>query len=153
MDLKPLHIPLIIILIVVLSPLIVFYALIYAALTLYIRIWAWIAFRRHGKTVLFVYSNNPSWQEYIETHILPVISEQSYILNWSERKTWSWSQKSALNYCLGSREFCPAAVKFSGLWKTTTILFFGAFKRHKKGHSAELLARERELRECIQTAT
>jgi hypothetical protein len=39
--------------------------------------------------VLFVYSNSPNWQEYIEQQILPRLPANTAIMNWSERKKWS----------------------------------------------------------------
>jgi hypothetical protein len=65
-----------------------------------------------GKRVLFVYSNSPVWQSYIENNILPRLPHGSVVLNWSERRRWRWWSLSAaaFHFFGGSREFNPLAV-------------------------------------------
>ena len=67
--------------------------------------WCWRAHGRHGRDVLFVYSNSPNWEAYIEENILPRIRDRAVILNWSERKLWPqrcpWEAR-AFRYWAGS---------------------------------------------------
>jgi hypothetical protein len=44
----------------------------------------WVFWSPAGKRVLFVYSNSPVWQSYIEDDILPRLPQGSVVLNWSE---------------------------------------------------------------------
>ena len=44
----------------------------------------WIRWSLTGTRVLFVYSNSPVWQSYIENNIVPRLPPKSVVLNWSE---------------------------------------------------------------------
>src|SRR5688572_7815817 len=49
----------------------------------------WIWWLPAGKDVLFVSSDSPVWQEYMQTEILPLVAKRAIVLNWSERSRWS----------------------------------------------------------------
>jgi hypothetical protein len=44
-----------------------------------------------GYRVLVVYSNSPHWKQYFEEHILPRLGSRCVVLNWSERRQWSFT--------------------------------------------------------------
>ena len=49
----------------------------------------WLAWCARGRNVLLVYSNSPSWQDYVETELIPKLPKNTIVLNWSERRMWS----------------------------------------------------------------
>ena len=83
---------------------------------LLLHILLWLLWSPAGKRVLFVYSNSPVWQSYIENNILPRLPHGSVVLNWSERRRWRWWSLSAavFHFFGGSREFNPLAVVVRG---------------------------------------
>lgn len=111
----------------------------------------WRKWCRQGKYVLFVYSNSPNWQNYIEERILPQIRDHSIILNWSERKTWPPGLAvDVFNYYGGGLEFNPMAVVFQPHNKTKVFRFFKPFHKRKKGHPEDLEKMEKEMMETIE---
>src|SRR4030095_12267913 len=94
-------------LLLLLLPLVLAYGL-YALL---LHILLWLLWSPAGKRVLFVYSNSPVWQSYIESNILPRLPHGSVVLNWSERRRWRWWSLSAavFHFFGGRREFNPPA--------------------------------------------
>ena len=114
----------------------------------------WSKWCRQGKYVLFVYSNSPNWQNYVEERILPKIRDHSIILNWSERKSWPQNLATKVfKYYGGYREFNPMAVVFQPFKRTKVFRFFTPFHKHKKEQSEDLERMEKELMETIQRIT
>src|SRR5271170_2002013 len=75
-------------LVLLLAPFLLLFWSVMAAVTigLYLAIWAiWLP---RGRRVLFVYSNSPNWQAYVEEKIIPRLPSKSAILNYSERSKW-----------------------------------------------------------------
>jgi hypothetical protein len=113
-----------------------------------LRVWFWLAHRRHGRFILLVYSESPNWQSYIEHHILSRVSEHAFVLNWSRRKQWnreSWWAARAFDHWAGSRAFNPIALVFIGPWRVTAIRFYHAFRDFKHGKEHSLRNAEAEL--------
>ncbi len=130
------------------------YALLYLAvalpllalysLCLRIAVWSWWCLR--GRDILFVYSDSPVWQDYIEQRILPRLGERAIVLNWSERKRWSPSLKRMAFYHFGGdREFNPLAVVFRPFRRTRTFRFWRPFRDFKHGRPEALREMEDEL--------
>src|SRR5688500_7316053 len=44
-----------------------------------------------GHRVLVVYSNSPHWKLYFEERLLPRLGSSCVVLNWSERRHWSFT--------------------------------------------------------------
>lgn len=125
-------------------PLFVFLALRGAAL----RAWFYRAHRRHGRFILFVYSESPKWKAYLEEHILPRLRGSAVVLNWSEREQWPrvlpWESR-VFHHFTGAREFNPVALVFSGPWRVTPIRFYRAFLELAHGRESALRQAEAEL--------
>ena len=117
---------------------------------LYLRIWFWFKYAKNGTPVLFIYSNSPNWQTYIEENILPAVQRQATVLNWSERKRWRRNELSLLKHFGGETEFNPLAIIFISFWKVKCIRFYQAFKDYKHGNDLNLKKAEKELYETMQ---
>ena len=133
---------------ILVSPLIFLYLILdfsYGAL-LIVLVWgSWG--RKSEIPVLFVYSNSPNWQDYVEDNLLPKIPRDSMVLNWSERKNWKKYSLSVLafKYFGGDREFNPIAIVFPRWDWPQTYSFWSAFKEKKHGNPEPLVALEREF--------
>lgn len=120
-------------------------AMILHAVLLHVALW--MVWGLTGRRVLFVYSNSPIWQSYIEERIVPRLPRGSVILNWSERRYWRrWSLATvAFRYFGGSREFNPLAVVVRPLRWGRTFRFWQAFRDFKHGNHQALEKTEAEL--------
>ncbi len=101
-----------------------------------------------GKYILFVYSESPNWQEYIETNIFPVLEEKTVFLNWSKREEWRKRKPLEAKILLhwgGDTAFNPMAIIFSQKWRIETVRFYQAFKNYKHGKDKLLKKKEEEL--------
>ena len=80
--------------IVALSPLVLIFLVAYGIYAVLLHVVLWLLW---GRRVLFVYSDSPVWQSYIEEHLLPALPPGSVVLNWSERRHWKrWSLASVV---------------------------------------------------------
>jgi hypothetical protein len=115
-----------------------------AAIVLQLVVWiVWCSRRRYA---LVVYSNSPIWQEYFEQHILPAVGNRGVVLNWSERKQWSYSLPVALfRLFAGGREFNPVAIVFHPFAWPHRFRFYGPFQAFKQGHPQEVEEMRRDL--------
>lgn len=148
---------------VALSPLIALvltvalpYLVAYGVFNYFRGLWLRRRFRQkwgpEGKSVLFVYSESPNWQGYIEREILPKLSPHAILLNYSRRAEWKsnkpleakiWEQWS------GDREFNPIAIVLPDRGKVKTIRFYQAFRDFKHGKDRLLRQKEDELFDCV----
>ena len=100
--------------------------------------------------MLFVYSNSPTWKEYIEREILPHLQNQAIILNWSERKTWKTSLPVlAFRYFGKDRNFNPMVIVFRPFHFVKTYRFYEAFKDFKHGNTGKVEEIKRALFETL----
>src|SRR5678815_4488078 len=75
-----------------------------ATVCLHVTIWTWWCLR--GRDILFVYSDSPTWRDYIEQGILPYLGKRAVVLNWSHRKRWRVSvARLAFHHFGGYRHF------------------------------------------------
>jgi hypothetical protein len=105
-----------------------------------------------GKFILFVYSESPNWQEYIEENIIPKLEPNVVTLNWSRRSEWKENEPleaKVLYHWGGDSEFNPLAVVFPKKGKVETIRFFKAFKDYKHGNSKLLKQQEDNLFQLV----
>ena len=117
-------------------PLLVLGIAFYLAAFICFHLAVWTLWLPRHKRLLFVYSNSPIWQSHIEAHILPRISEHAVILNWSQRRQWSFRQALAVavfRYFGGSREFNPMAIVFRPFRLRRVFRFFQPFHDLKHG--------------------
>ena len=105
-----------------------------------------------GKHILFVYSESPNWEAYIQESIAPVIEEKTVFLNWSQRSEWKTNkplEAKILSRWGGGSEFNPMAILFLPHGKVKMIRFYQAFKEFKHGKPALLKQQESELFEYL----
>jgi hypothetical protein len=115
-----------------------------AAIILQLVVWAvWCS---RGRYALMVYSNSPIWHEYFEKHVLPAVGDRGVVLNWSERKQWSYSLSVALfRFFGGTREFNPLAVVFRPFAWPRRFRFYRPFQALKHGRPQEVEDMRRDL--------
>ena len=107
-------------------------------------VWSWWWMR--GRDILFVYSESPIWQEYIEKQILPRLGGRAVVLNWSERKKWRFSLARMAFYNFGGPQaFNPLAVVFRPFHRTRTFRFLQPVKNFKHGQPEALQQMENEF--------
>jgi hypothetical protein len=107
-----------------------------------------------GRRVIFVYSNSPVWQAYVEANILPRLPASAVVLNWSERAQWPfWSLAVWIfNLYGGSREYNPIAIVIRPLRTPRRFRFWRAFRDFKHGKSAKLREVEKQFFDYIGDA-
>ena len=114
---------------------------------LYLRYLFCTKWKAEGKFILFVYSNSPNWQEYIENNIFPKLQSHVVILNCSRKSEWKKNptvESKVFKHWGGERDYNPMAVIFPKFGKVRTIRFFQAFKDYKHGKK-DLLERQEAL--------
>ena len=139
---------LITLLLIILSPVLIIAVFLYLlwGTILYLAIWL----TRRKPFVIFVYSNSPTWKDYIEKEILPYIQDRAVILNWSERNKWKNSLTVlAFRYFGGYRNFNPMGIVFHPFHLVKTYRFFEAFKDFKQGDFKKVEQMKRELFEAL----
>ncbi len=126
------------------------YGILFLITTIYLRVWLWLTYVSNGTRILFIYSNSPTWQTYIEENMLPVLLHRSAVLNWSERTHWSRHEHALVDHFMGEREFNPSAIIFVSFWKVERIRLYQAFRDYQHGNEHSLRMAEQELNEIIQ---
>lgn len=135
---------LIIFLAILLSPILFFALLLYMMWGFILYMAIWLTGKR--QFVVFVYSNSPTWQTYIEKEMLPFVRNHAIILNWSERQKWGNSLPVlAFRYFAGDRNFNPIALVFRRFHFVKIYRFYEAFKQFKHGHSEPVEQVKEEL--------
>ena len=126
--------------VVVCSPLLLPLLVVYGLYALLLHVSVWLLWSPAGRRVLFVYSNSPVWQSYIEDNILPRLPRGSVVLNWSERRRWRWWSLSVAVFHLfdGTRDFNPLAVVVRPLRWGRAFRFWRAFRDAKHGDRGAL---------------
>jgi len=105
-----------------------------------------------GIRCLVVYSESPTWEEYIRTAWLPRLGKHAVILNWSERSSWPRSLEVRLfKRFIGSsgHNFNPAVLVLRGSRRPQVFRFYYAFQQAKHGRRQYLEALESELFEKL----
>jgi hypothetical protein len=93
-----------------------------------------------GRRVLFVYSESPHWKPYLDQHIVPRLPRNAVILNWSERKGWSWLNLGVWLYWFwsGPRQYNPMAMVVRPLNVPRVFRFWSAFGELERGNPGPL---------------
>ena len=142
-------------LVVLLLPIILPLALVTLGLSLLyygaLYLLVWLLWLPKGKDILLVYSDSPTWREYMTTEILPLVERRAVVLNWSERNKWSqWSLGVAVfHHFGGGRDFNPLVVLFRPLQRARTFRFWPAFKDWKHGYREPVERLRQELRSAL----
>jgi hypothetical protein len=113
----------------------------------------WLRHGRHGKMILFVYSDSSNWKEYIETNILPRIEARSIILNWSKRREWGSQMQletKLFNQWAGQGEFVPVAILFSRTGEVRTFRLWQLSQNPKHGKGGVSKEAERALFDTVK---
>ena len=115
-----------------------------SALLLLSLVWlTWCPRRRYA---LVVYSNSPIWQEYFETQVIPRLGERAVVLNWSERKRWTFGLPAMLFRVFGgTRDFNPIAIVFEPMRWPRRFRFYKAFRSFKHGRPEDVEQLRREF--------
>jgi hypothetical protein len=120
-----------------------FWALHRCSVWLLIQLW-WLP---RGKDVLVIYSDSPIWRDYMKQEIMPLVSNRSLVLNWSERRRWHlWFLSVHAFRSYGhSREFNPMVLLFRPAGRTKVFGFWQAFQDQKHGYPEPLIRLRQEL--------
>ena len=114
----------------------------------------WLKFRfwqrhgKHGRFVLFIYSDSPNWKDYIEANVIPRVRSHVVILNWSKRREWGRTnpfEARVFSHWAGEEEFNPMALVFSPSGKVKVVRFWQAFRDFKHGKEQSLQEAENRL--------
>jgi hypothetical protein len=115
-------------LLLILSPILLVAVLVYLTWGAILYMTIWLTWKK--QFVVFVYSDSPTWKDYIEAEILPDIQDRAVVLNWSKRRSWNNSLAVlAFRYFGGQRNFNPIAMVFRPFRPVKTYRFFEAFKQ------------------------
>jgi hypothetical protein len=137
-------------LLLVVLPLVAVGFVLWLAAAIVLQLIVWVAWCSRGRYALVVYSNSPIWQEYFEQLVLPAVGGRGEVLNWSERKQWSYSLPVALfRFFGGTREFNPLAIVFQPLAWPRRFPFYRPFQAFKHGRPEEVERMRRELFELL----
>jgi hypothetical protein len=104
-----------------------------------------------GKDLLLVYSNNPPWQEYVESRWLPRWSTRAVVVNWSDRGRWSGAEPEVALFraIAGGRERHPIAIVVPPEGPVRVIRFWRAFREWRQGKELALRTKESELESVL----
>jgi hypothetical protein len=140
-----------VLLFIVALPIIILALMVHAlrAVLIYLVVWLF-----RSPYVLFVYSDSPLWQSYIEEHIIPKLPRRSVVLNWSERRNWKWWWLSSLCFAFfgGRKMFNPLGIVIYPFQRARTFRFFQAFRDFKQGNRARLIQVEAEFFDYLSAA-
>lgn len=119
-------------LVIILSPLLILAVFVYLLWGAILYLAIWLTFRK--QFAVFVYSDSPTWKDYIEGDILPYLGERAVVLNWSERRKWKISLPVlAFRTFGGYRNFNPIGIVIRPFRFAKTYRFFEAFQAFKHG--------------------
>ena len=126
-------------LLIVLLPVVVVALLLWLLSALLLLSVVWLTWCPRRRYALVVYSNSPIWQEYFETQVISRLGERAVVLNWSERKRWTFSLPVTLFRVFGgTREFNPIAIVFQPWLWPRSFRFYKAFHSFKHGRPEDV---------------
>ena len=121
---------------ILIAPFLLFFYLIRIVRGAYLKLRFYLKWSKQGKNTIFIYSDSPNWQEYIEENVIPRIQNEAIFLNWSERRKWDNNpslEVKIFRHYGGDTEFNPLAIVFVKPWKIKLVRFFKEFKDYKHG--------------------
>jgi hypothetical protein len=133
--------------VLLLLPLVPLLLATYFAYAIVLQMVIWTCWSTRGVNVLLVYSDSPTWRDYIETNIIPRLPSSTVAINWSDRRNWKRFSLSvmAARFFGGSREFNPMVVVFRPFHWAKTYRFWKPFKDYRHGEMEPLHTMEAEL--------
>ena len=139
------------VLIVLFVPVVPFILAGYFLYRLFLLLVIWLRWYMRGRRVLFVYSNSPVWQDYVEQRILPRLPERSIVTNWSDRRKWNrfTLPAQAFYYWGGDKKFNPLGIVFRPFRMPLVFRFWEPFMQYKHGKPEALIKLEREMFEFM----
>ena len=135
----------------ILVPLLIFFLLALAILVplsyLLVYLSIWLAWGIRGTDILFVFSDNPIWRDYMLSEMLPLVERRAVVLNWSERDEWKrWSLPVlAFRFFAGRKAFNPLIVVFRPFRRAQKYRFWPAFREWKQGNKGAVEKLKLEL--------
>jgi hypothetical protein len=136
---------LILLLLIILSPVLIIWVLLYFLWGAILYLTIWLTSKK--QFVVFVYSDSPTWKDYVEREIFPDLQNRAVLLNWSERRNWRNSLAVlAFRYFGGHRNFNPMGMILRPFRFVKTYRFFEAFKH---GNVKRIQEIKRELFEDL----
>jgi len=121
----------------------VFALFILTSVGLRLVIWSWCP---RGRDILFIYSENPIWQDHIETRILPRLAGCAVVINCSRRKRRPFSvARIAFHHFGGHSDFNPMAIVFRPFGRTRIYRFWQPFRELKHGRPEAFQRMEAEF--------
>lgn len=131
---------------IVVVPFVLLAAAIYVLWAVLLRFLVLVLWSPRGYRVLVVYSNSPHWKQYFEEHIVPRLGSRCVVLNWSERRRWSFSLAKCLFWLYGGhRAYNPLVVVVRPFGRAKIFRFWQAFRDAKHDHPEPLRRLEAEL--------
>ena len=135
----------------IILPLLVFALTFHLLAGLFLYPAIWLCWCLRGRFVLFVYSNSPIWQEYVEENILPRLGQCAVVLNWSDRSRWKRTLAvMAFRYFGGYRQYNPMALVFRPFRFARQFRFFESFREFKHGKPEAVLRMQTELLASVE---
>jgi hypothetical protein len=144
------------VLLVLLSPLLILWSVAKSGYRRALRFIFRLKWHHYNKFVVFVYSDNPRWKEYIESNILPGIAPHSVTLNRSRAAQWKYRRLEAMiwTHWGGPVEYSPVAIVFPPRQPPCVFRFWTPFNALLYGKEGPLIAARAELFELVnQVAT
>ena len=139
------------VLIVLFVPVLPFILAGYFLYRLFLLLVIWLRWCMRGRRVLFVYSNSPVWQDYVEQRRLPRLPERSIVMNWPDRVKWDRFTLPAQAFSCwgGEKKFNPLGVVFRPFRMPLVFRFWEPFVQYKHGKPEALIKLEREMFESM----
>ena len=121
-------------------------AVIYVVWALLLRFLVLVLWIPRGYRVLVIYSNSPHWKQYFEERLVPRLGSRCVVLNWSERRRWSFGLARCLfSFYGGHRAYNPLVVVLRPFGRATVLRFWPAFRDANRGRPDSLQRLETEL--------
>ena len=132
-----------------LVPLLAVRGLAHLSLSVVLHGVAWI---RHKRFVLFVYSDSPKWKEHVETHILPALPAGAVVINRS--RPWRRNSLAGRSYRHfgGQQEYCPIGIVIDRGKPVRRFRFFTPYMSARKGDDDALLSTYAAFMDTAQRA-
>ena len=129
-------------------PLLVVRALSYLSNSVLLHGLAW---SRHKKWVVFVYSDSPKWKDHVEANILPALPPGAAIINRSRPWLKNSLAGKAYQHFGGQNDYCPIGIVIDRGKPARCFRFFRPFLCAKQGDESSLHAVETAFVDTAQS--
>jgi hypothetical protein len=131
----------------ILAPAFLMAGIVFVLYRTVLTVTAWAVLCRRGTNTVFVTSDSPNWNDYLQNNIISRIRSRAVVLNWSEHTHWkrfSLPVRIFFHFA-GSTQFNPIAIVFRPFHRTRVFRFWQPFKDHKHGKTEPLKRMEEEF--------